>query len=99
MTGKASLAAAKRGEGRGEVALISIEKQNPLTLTLSPVGRGEGNFRQMHNSSFDGFGRFACSFFAFMLYLFTCPVEPAPPFMCFDHRHTSFSIAVILVIS
>jgi len=33
----------------GEVALITIEKQNPLTLTLSPLGRGEGNFRRVHN--------------------------------------------------
>ena len=32
------------GEGRGEVVLISIEKQNPLTLTLpmnlAIIGRG-----------------------------------------------------------
>jgi hypothetical protein len=36
------------GEGRGEVVLISIEKYNPLTLSLSPLGRGEGNFHQVH---------------------------------------------------
>src|ERR1039457_2029134 len=37
------------GEGRGEVVLISTEKLNPLTLTLSPLGRGEGNLGQAHD--------------------------------------------------
>jgi hypothetical protein len=49
MTYKFSLTAAKRGRRPGEVAHILIEKQNPLTLTLSPLGRGEGNFRQVRN--------------------------------------------------
>jgi hypothetical protein len=43
----------------GEVALISIEKQNPLTLTLSPLGRGEGNLRQVHHPKNEAF---SCDF-------------------------------------
>lgn len=39
---------AKRGEGRGE-ELCFIENNEPLTLTLFPLGRGEGNFRELHN--------------------------------------------------
>jgi hypothetical protein len=39
---------AKRGEGGGE-ELCFIENDEPLTLTLSPLGRGEGNFRELHN--------------------------------------------------
>ncbi len=39
---------AKRGKGRGE-ELGFIENNEPLTLALSPLGRGEGNCLELYN--------------------------------------------------